>query len=268
MIRLSMNEMTTYGWSFDEDVANFVRAGYQGIGVCREKLSMYGEEAGIHLLIESGLSVSSLSFCGGFTGKPSQTRTECIADSERAVHLACSIDADCVIVQAGGRSGHTLNHARRLIREGIHELAMVAEASQVNLAIEPMHVSCTGGQSVLHSLQHAVDLIDEVPSDCLKIAFDAYHLGFGEIDFRLIEEIASRVAVVQLGDALTPPTCGQNRCPIGRGIVPISEIIGALNAGGYSGFYEIELRGADVEFMLYDDILAESLEASLALARA
>ena len=39
----------------------------------------------------------------------------------------------------------------------------------------------------------------------------------------------------------------------------------ALSAGGYAGFYEIELRGADIEYKLYDDILAESLSASLEL---
>ena len=50
-----MNEMTTYHWSFDEDITNFRAAGIAGIGVWRRKLTDFGEERGIDMLRESGL---------------------------------------------------------------------------------------------------------------------------------------------------------------------------------------------------------------------
>ena len=39
MVRMSMNEITTFSWTFDEDVRQYVEAGYEGIGVWRQKLS-------------------------------------------------------------------------------------------------------------------------------------------------------------------------------------------------------------------------------------
>ena len=60
MPRLSINEVTTYRWSFEEDVQNYRNAGIDGIAVWRQKLSDYGESKGAELLRESGLTVSSL----------------------------------------------------------------------------------------------------------------------------------------------------------------------------------------------------------------
>ena len=68
MAELSINEMTTFRWTFDEDVANYAAAGVRAIGVWRQKLADYGEERGIELLRDSGLRVSNLLWAGGLSG--------------------------------------------------------------------------------------------------------------------------------------------------------------------------------------------------------
>ena len=50
MTLLSMNEMTTYRWSFAQDVENYQQAGYGGIGVWRMKLSDECEDDAIDLI--------------------------------------------------------------------------------------------------------------------------------------------------------------------------------------------------------------------------
>ena len=50
MDRVSISEVTTYRWSFEEDVQNYVGAGISGIGVWRQKLSDFGEEKGVELI--------------------------------------------------------------------------------------------------------------------------------------------------------------------------------------------------------------------------
>ena len=47
MPTLSMNEVTTYRWSLEDDLRQYAQAGYEGIGVWRQKLSDYGEEAAV-----------------------------------------------------------------------------------------------------------------------------------------------------------------------------------------------------------------------------
>ena len=58
MARFSINEMTTYRWTFEEDVQHCAEAGIPALGAWRWKLSDFGEEKGIELLAEYGLAVS------------------------------------------------------------------------------------------------------------------------------------------------------------------------------------------------------------------
>jgi sugar phosphate isomerase/epimerase len=89
---------------------------------------------------------------------------------------------------------------------------------------------------------------------------DTYHLGQ---EAGLIERIASfaaQVALVQLGDAKKPPVGEQNRCRLNNGIVPNREIVAALKAAGYDGYYDIELLGEEFEAADYGSLLRHARE--------
>ena len=118
MLELSMNEVTTFRWSFEEDVENYRRAGYRSIGVWRHKLSDLDEEYAVDLLAGSGLSVSSLACAGGFTGLGGVSFREGIDDAITALRLAAKMQAGCLVVHPGGRNNHTSRHAFRLLRHG------------------------------------------------------------------------------------------------------------------------------------------------------
>ena len=60
MAQIAMNELTTFRWSFDEDVRQYVAANYDGIGIWRQKLADFGEEKGSELVRDSQIEVSSL----------------------------------------------------------------------------------------------------------------------------------------------------------------------------------------------------------------
>ena len=102
-----MNEMTTFRWSFEEDVKQYKAAGIPSIGIWRRKLADFGEERGIDLLADSGLAVSNVLWAGGFTGSEGQSYRESIEDAEDAIRLAAAMQAQCLIVYTGARNGHT-----------------------------------------------------------------------------------------------------------------------------------------------------------------
>ena len=52
MLRLSVSELSTFRWSFEEDVLHYHAAGFEAIGIWRPKLSDYGEEKGFELVLE------------------------------------------------------------------------------------------------------------------------------------------------------------------------------------------------------------------------
>lgn len=261
MARLSMNELTTYRWSFEEDVRNYGAAGYDGIGVWREKLADFGEANAVKLLAETGLNVSTLSWAGGFTGSDGRSHVEAIEDGLDAVRLAARLHANCLIVHSGARAGHTRNHVRRMFRNALERLLAVAEPLGITIAIEPMHPGCAADWTFLNGLDEALDLLRTSHSSQLKLALDTYQLGHDESVLQRLEEVAPHVAVVQLGDARQVP-CGEpSRCPLGEGILPLGRFVGTLLSAGFDGFFDVELVGEEIESVDYGELLVQSRQA-------
>ena len=258
MACLSMNELTTYRWSFDEDVENYASAGLGGIGIWRQKLSDFGEEKGIDLLQEAGLSVSSLLWAGGFTGSDGRSYKESVFDGCEATRLAARLRASCLVVYSGARAGHTYNHARRLFKNALGEMLPVAAEYDVTLAVEPMHEGCASEWTFLTTLSDGLDLITDIGHPALKLVLDTYHLGHEPSLVEQLPDIAEHLAIVQLGDGRVPPQGEQNRCRLGEGAVPLSRILGALAQSGYQGCYDIELMGEEIESTDYHELLRHS----------
>lgn len=272
MATLSMNETTTFRWSFEDDVANYAAAGIRAIGVWRQKVSDCGGDArrgypadcgsrAAELLREHGLTASHLFWAGGFTGSEGHSHRESIADTADTLRLAVTLGAKCLTVCTGSRAGHTFNHARRLVVSALKELAPLAEELGVAMAIEPMHPGCSAQCTFLNTLDDALSVLNAVDSRFVKMVLDTYHLGqSGDLVDR-IPEIASRIALVQLGDAKLPPSGEQNRCRLGAGTVPLRPIVCALRAAGYDGFFDVELLGEDLEDVEYRALLEHAKDA-------
>jgi sugar phosphate isomerase/epimerase len=261
MALLSVNETTTFRWSFEEDIANYSAAGIPAIGVWRQKLSDCGEAKAAELLEESGLKVSHLFWAGGFTGSDGRSFRVSLADAEEALRSAAALQAGSLVIYSGARSGHTHNHARRLFREALVQLAPLATELGVALAVEPMHPGCAGEFTFLTSLGAVLDLLDSIADPQVKIVLDTYHLGMDPNLLAQIPAILPRVALVQLGDARKPPCGEQDRCHLGDGIVPLANIIDTLIAAGYDGFYDVELLGEEIETRDYNSLLQHAKDA-------
>jgi sugar phosphate isomerase/epimerase len=261
MAELSISETTTFRWSFEEDIARYVTAGIPAIGIWRHKLSDCGQAKAIDLLSGGGLKVSYLYWAGGFTGSDGRSHCESIDDAAEAVRTAAALDCPTLVLYSGPRAGHTYNHARRLVRAAIKELVPLATELGVTLAFEPMHPGCAAEWTFLTSLDATLDLIGAAASPQVKMALDTYHLGQQGDLLSRIAEIVPHVALVQLGDARQPPDGEQNRCRLGEGVVPLAEIVAALKAAGYDGYYDVELLGEEVEADDYGALLEHAKEA-------
>ncbi len=261
MAILSMNETTTFRWSFEEDVANYAAAGIKAMGVWRQKVSDCGHQRAAELLRKHGVTASHLFWAGGFTGSEGHSFRECIEDTSDTLRLAATLGAKCLVVCSGARAGHTFNHARRLVVSALMELAPLSEALRVVMAIEPMHPGCAAKCTFLNSLDDALSVLTAVDSPYVKMVLDTYHLGQdGDLAAR-IAEIVPRIALVQLGDAKCPPNGEQNRCCLGAGTVPLKQIVCELRKAGYDGFFDIELLGEDIEEVHYHAILEHAKDA-------
>ncbi len=258
MAQLSVNELTTYRWTFEQDVGRYREAGIPAMGVWRQKVSDCGEERAISLLNESGLQVSNLLWAGGFTGSDGRTFRDSVDDALDAISLARRLSAECVVVYSGGRSGHTHNHARRLLCSAMQELLPAARASGIKLALEPMHEACATEFTFLTDIDSLLEMLDQVGADDLSVVYDTYQLGFDEQAISRIQQIADRIAIVHLGDAQQPPDGEQNRCQLGQGNLPLEETVSALLEAGFDGYFDVELIGEAVEDSDYETLLTSS----------
>lgn len=261
MAQLSVNETTTFRWSFEEDVANYAQAGIPAIGVWRQKLSDFGESKGIELLAESGLKASHLLWAGGFTGSDGRSFRSSVEDAVEALRIAGELKAQTLVVYSGARAGHTFNHARRLIKDALKELTPVATEHSVFLALKPMHPGCASEFTFLTSIDDVLALIETIESPQVKMVFDTYHLGHDPSLLARIPQIVPHLALVQLGDAKKPPTGEQNRCLLGQGEIPLREIVASLQEAGYDGFYDVKLLGEEIETLDYWDLLHHAKQA-------
>ena len=128
MATLSMNETTTFRWSFEEDVTRYAAAGIPAIGIWRQKISDCGPAKAVELLQKTGLRASHLFWAGGFTGSDGRSYRESVEDAIEALNLAGELGSHTLVVYSGARAGHTYNHARRLIQSALVELVPLARA--------------------------------------------------------------------------------------------------------------------------------------------
>jgi sugar phosphate isomerase/epimerase len=258
MTLLSMNEITTFRWSLEQDVENYQQAGYQAIGLWRQKLADWDEDDAVDLLAGSGLTVSNVGWAGGFTGSDGRTPAESIDDAADALRFAGKLSAGCLVVYPGGRNNHIFRHATRLLRSALNELLPLAEAMEVPLAIEPMHPACATDWTFLTDLESAVALIEEYRTPLLKLAYDTYHFPFEADQRELLGQLAPHIGIVHLGDRSAAPGVDQDRCLLGQGRLPLRETVTTLRSAGYAGSFDVKLIGPDIESFDYWTVLEQS----------
>ena len=255
MNTLSVSQLSTLRWDFEHEIAAYDQRGFGGIGVYRPKLEDYGIENAIDLLDVFSMEVTSLSWCGGFTGSDGRRFEDAVADAMVAVLQAARLRAKTLIVLAGGKNNHIKTHLRRTLRCALKRLAAVASEHGVRLALEPFHPGCGDEWSFVTDLQTTLQIIEEVDNPSLGLVLDTYHIGMDPDAMRWLPDVAPHVHLVQLGDGRQCPHGEMNRCLLGDGRVPLEELTEMLVDCGYRGPWEIELIGEDVETVGYDRLL-------------
>ena len=166
---LSVNELTTYRWTLDEDVYFAQKTGFDAIGLWRRKLSDFGEDRAVELLADSGLAVSCLGWAGGFTGGDGRSLDESIRDGLAAIGTAARVGAECLIVVAGAQNNHIRAHRDRLFHQSLDDLLMAAEVADVPLALKPMHPNCSRDWTFQSDLEEGARVRGELSYALLEV---------------------------------------------------------------------------------------------------
>lgn len=238
---LSLNQASTLRWSFEEDVVRYRLAGIDTMGVWLPKLLEYGEDRGLEWLSENGMSVSTLSFAGGFTGAFGHELDDVLEETLDLIHLAGMLRARSLVVVTGPINNHITKHATRLVVESLKQLADEAADNDVTLSLMPMRKVFCQDWTFLHGLDETLALIDRVNHPAVQLAFDIYHLWPEKGLLQRLPELVSRIGVVQVSDASPAGISEYDRVLPGEGILPVAEILSGLIDAGYRGYVDYQI---------------------------
>jgi sugar phosphate isomerase/epimerase len=244
--RLSLNQMTTPRWCLEEDLENYADAGLRASGLNWQKLNDEALSSEVDRIRQSGLRVTSLGWCGGFTGAGGHPFPEAMLDARRKLRIARMLRADALIVIPGVQFTHIRSHAQRLAMQAVRELCEAAADSEVRIALQPMDSLFGKNWSFLNRLEETLEILDRVKCPSAQFCFGTYHLWKEPRLLELLPQIVDRIAVVQLSDWREPPRSENDRLLPGEGVIPLRDIITTLEQANYRGMYEVEVWSRDL----------------------
>lgn len=265
MRRLSIHQYSSFRWSFFQDVIKYTNLGFDSIGLWRSKVEDFGIEEAADLLFEMQMTVSSLSWAGGFTGSDGKSFKMAVADAIDAAYQAHLLGANKLILHPGTRNGHTESHATRLLKTAIAEIAPITRELGVQLLLQP---NCTRENSLtfLDKTQQYLNLFAEFSPSDLGIVVDLFHVGRSNNFYHDLAHYKDRIGLVQLSDGRQR----ENefvRCEFGNGVIPIQNWLNLLAVNDYCGPFELKMHGYEFENVNYENVLQSSetyIENSLA----
>jgi sugar phosphate isomerase/epimerase len=260
MLNYAMDQITTQAWPFDEDLRRYQEMGIPAVAVRRAKMLAYGVEQAVRLLRDSGLAVSSMLSAGQFTLEDGERWPKQVENTLATLDLAHRAGAKCVLILTGPGGSLLPGEAEQRFLEILHDqLLPQAEQARIPLVLEPSS-QLRADISYIHTHHDVFDLVDRVGSPHFKVCMEISTAWVERWLYEDIRDRADRIGVVQINDFKPGTRCTPERVPPGDGTIPLRRIIGALEAAGYGGYYDVELVGPEIDRMGPEEAVRRSVE--------
>lgn len=252
MRRFGICELSTFPASFDDDVAAFAAAGAEAISIFEGKLLEGREPEQLETLRASGLGASA-----AITGVPSvlplpkfpgpdepEQRVEAIVAGMRRL---APFEPTAFVCPTGPAGERTETEAREALVDGMRAVADEAARLGIPVGLEPMSSYEQEDWTLVTTLGDAACLVDEIGGD-VGLVFDTWHLW----DTPAVEdEIAlygDRFVAVQVNDWRSPTRSWCDRALPGDGVIDLAPLLDAVEATGWSGYWDLEVFSDDGTF--------------------
>jgi sugar phosphate isomerase/epimerase len=248
-VRISLSEISTVGASFEEDVAAYAAAGFDGIGIWEYKL-LKNDNANLTRLRKAGLAVANCVPAvqsilplrlPGMEGPPDPTeRVEALCAS---MHRLARYEPESVLCLTGpiGR----FESARWIVVEGLREIAAAARTAGVRLGLEPSHPSQHDTVSFVNTIADALELLGEAGLDDVGVMADTYNLWYESPD--TLGRAADRVTGLHVADMPLERDRPDRVLP-GDGGNRSAKLLRALAEAGWEGFLDVEILSTPERF--------------------
>ena len=252
---LSLNTATVKKqWKLDAIIDECAKRNIRAINPWRDQVAEVGIDKIARQLRATGIRLTGYCRGGFFPTTDAAGVKAAFADNVKAIDEAKALNAPCLVLVVGSLPGalagkpahHDIARARNDVRDGLAAALEYARKAGMPLAIEPLHPMQAAERACVNTLEHALDLCDELDparSGALGVAVDAYHVWW---DPKLKEQIAragkQRILAFHVCDWLIPTRDLLNdRGMMGDGVIELKKMRGWVEEAGYAGFAEVEI---------------------------
>ena len=258
--RLSFNQITSKNATLGECVDACVRHAIRWIAPWRDRVQEAGLQQSARMIRDAGLGISSLCRGGFFPAATATERAARIDDNRRAIDEAASLGAPCVVLVCGPAPDRDIDSARKMVADGIAEVAPYARDRNVKLGIEPLHPMFAADRSVIVTLGEALDLAEQFDSESVGIVIDVFHVWWDPQLYCEIQRAAGRIFGFHVSDWAVPlPGIVAGRSMMGDGVIELRRIRHAVDATGYSGPVEVEIFNERIWAQPIDETMATTI---------
>jgi sugar phosphate isomerase/epimerase len=260
--RLSVSALSSFRWSFDEDLSLWRDLGIGWAGVMSNKFG--GDVAsGFARLDAAGIRVATAIGQGFDLAAPASW------DARRA-ELHAVLDAVAahggwsVYITSGRTTGAIWRDVLAVFAEAIAPTVAYARAKGVRFAIEPTQ---RADVSFVTTLRDGLYVAERTG---IGLVVDL-SLCWMERDLReLMLDAAPHIALVQISDtqigkSMGPGPLAMGRVPFGEGDLPIERLLRDVKDTGYVGPLDLELPGPLAESEGYEPVIRRAVAKASAL---
>lgn len=263
--RLSISALSSFSWSFDQDLALWRDLGIGWAGLIGAKL---GDdlEGGLSRLDDAGIRISTI-IGQGFDLRAPESWEAARASLHPLIDAVAAHDGWSIYITPGRTTGAIWREVLESFAEAVDPSVAYAREKGVRLAIEP---SLRTDVSFVNTLRDAIDVAERTGVG-LVVDFGNCWM---ERDFReVVLRAAPHIALVQVGDVPIgsvrgpgqPPPGG--RVPFGEGDLPLERMLRDVKNSGYTGPLDLELPGPLGESEGYEPVIRRAVASASVLMR-
>ena len=240
--RLAVSAVSSWQWSFEEDLAFWADAGIDHVGLSFRKLEDAGLDVAVARVRDAGVRVSNIVELGRWDlAAPSTWSAQ--RDRLLGAVAAAEVLGGCLVVTTGPAVGLEWDAAADALEEAIEPVRSAAQGAGVRITVEhtgPLRLDL----SFVTSLRDGIDLAREIGVlACVEVNSCFAERGLAAT----LLEGRDVLGHVQLSDFVIGSLSTPDRAVPGDGDIDLERIIAAVLAADYTGSFEIELVGPRIE---------------------
>jgi sugar phosphate isomerase/epimerase len=256
--RLSVSALSSFRWTFEEDLALWRDLGVGWAGLIGQKLAP-DVDGNLARLADAGIRISTV-IAAGFDLNAPESWDQTRQGLHRWIDAVAQHGGWSLYITPGKTTFAPWSEVLDTFAEAVDPSSAYAKAKGVRLAIEP---SLRTDVSFVNTIRDSIDV-------CERTGIGAV-VDFGncwmERDFReVLLRAAPHIALVQVGDVPvgtvnrpgSPPAGG--RVPFGEGDLPLARMLRDVKDTGYAGPLELELPGSLGETEGYEPVIRRAVE--------